>query len=288
MSLRDSYFNGPSGLQQQMDAAFANGIAYVGVGANDISTLSLGDRNGSNLAAGNGIQGFYFSYATPSANYIMWMYVNGEIAPTVAGNLIQVTILSGDSSTAVAGKIAAAMNAIANAPFSCIASANVVQMSNNVSGVVILPISVGTLGGTAAVAQAQAGIAPTGNYAALQNGLQQAAVGGKQDFIVLCLGTGNMSSSILRANNGNNLALRAFFAGVYQALASQQIYNYQVNLLLDISTNSSTNVIFKFCFGRRFQYAPVNLDSLTCPPAGSALMGGGSNGSCGCNGGSMY
>src|ERR1035437_342438 len=101
MSLRDSYFNGPSGLQQQMDAAFANGIAYVGVGANDISTLSLGNRNGSNLGAGNSNPGFYFSYATPTANYIMWMFINGEVAPSVAGTMVQVTILSSDNSTAV-------------------------------------------------------------------------------------------------------------------------------------------------------------------------------------------
>src|ERR1035437_4959764 len=122
MSLRDSYFNGPNGIQQQMDAAFANGIAYVGVGANDISTLSLGDRNGSNLGGGNGSPGLYFSYATPSANYVMWMYVNGELAPSVAGTLVQVTILSGDNSTAVALKIAAAMNAVVGAPFTSMAN----------------------------------------------------------------------------------------------------------------------------------------------------------------------
>ena len=145
MSLRDSYLNGPTGLQQQMDAAFANGIAYVGTGASDISTLSLGDRNGSNLGAGSGQPGLYFSYASPSANYVMWMYVNGEIAPSVSGNLIQVTILSGDSSTAVAAKIAVAMNAIANSPFSSMSSANVVSMQNNVSGIVILPVSAGLL-----------------------------------------------------------------------------------------------------------------------------------------------
>ena len=265
MSLRDSYFNGPTGIQSQMDAAFANGIAYIGVGANDITTLSLGDRNGSNLAAGNTSPGLYSTYATPSANYVMWMYVNGEIAPSVAGTLVQVTILSSDNSTAVAMKIAAAMNAIVGSPFSCISAANVITMNNNVSGVVILPASVGTLGGTAAVAQAQAGIAPTGQYSALQTALQQAAAGGKQNFRVVTQGTGNMNAAILRANNGHNLALRAFLAGIYQALATQQIYNYQVQLQLDISTTASTNVIFNFGFARRFKYTPVNLDSLTCP-----------------------
>jgi hypothetical protein len=269
MSLRDSYYNGPNGIQQQMDAAFANGIAYVGVGANDISTLSLGDRNGSNLGAGSGFPGKYFSYATPSANYVMWMFLAGELAPSVAGTLVQVTILSGDNSTAVAAKIAAAMNAIVNMPFSSVSSADVVTMQNSVAGVVILPVSAGTLGGTAVVAQAQAGIAPTGQYSALQQALQNAAAGGKQDFRVVTLGTGNMNTSILRASNGNNLALRAFFAGVYQALAIQQIYDYQVRLQLDISSSASTNVVFNFSFGRRFKHAPVNLDSLTCPSQAS-------------------
>ena len=285
MSLRDSYLNGPTGLQQQMDAAFANGIAYVGTGASDISTLSLGDRNGSNLGAGSGQPGLYFSYASPSANYVMWMYVNGEIAPSVSGNLIQVTILSGDSSTAVAAKIAVAMNAIANSPFSSMSSANVVSMQNNVSGIVILPVSAGTLGGTSAVAQQKAGTAPTGQYSALQQALQNAAAAGQQDFRVVTQGTGSMNAVTLRACNGNNLALRSFLAGIYYALAGQEIYSYQVQLLLDVSTNAGTNVIFKFGFGRRFQNAPINLDPLSFPNNGGFISCGAGHiggGGCGC------
>lgn len=282
MSLRDSYYNGPNGSQQQMDAAFANGIAYVGVGGSDISTLSLGDRNGSNLGVGSGSPGKYFTYATPSANYVFWMLVGGEIAPSVAGTLVPVTILSGDNSTQVAAKIAATMNTVVNTPFASTSAASVVNMVNSVAGVVILPVSAGTLGGTAVVAQAQAGIAPTGVYSQLQQALANAAAAGQQDFRVVAQGTGNMNAAILRAANGNNLALRAFFAGIYQALADQQIYDYQVRLQLDISTTSSTNVIFNFGFGRRFRSAPVNLDSLTCPPSQTAF----SSGNCGCNDGS--
>ncbi len=284
MSLRDSYFNGPGGIQMQMDAAFANGIAYVGVGANDISTLSLGDRNGSNLGAGNTNPGLYFTYATPSANFVMWMYVNGEVAPSVAGSLVQVTILNSDSSTQVAAKIAAAMNAVVGGPFSDTSSASVVSMMNSVSGVVILPVSVGTLGGTAAVAQVQAGLAPTGNYSTLQQALANAAAAGQQDFRVIAMGTGNMNAATLRACNGNNLALRSFFAGIYYALAGQKIYNYQIQLLLDISTVASTNVIFKFSFGRRYNNAPVNLEPLACPTNGFVGCGSGHQmgGSCGC------
>jgi hypothetical protein len=213
MSLRDSYFNGSNGIQQQMDAAFQAGIAYVGVGANDISTLSLGDRDGSNLAAGSGNPGKYFSYASPSANYVMWIYVSGELAPSVAGTLVQVTVLSGDSSTVVAQKIAAAMNSIVGTPFSSMSNANVVTMQNSASGVVILPVSAGNLGGTSVVAQAQAGLAPTGQYSTLQQALQNAAAAGQQDFRLVTQGTGNMNGVTLRACNGNNLALRSFFSG---------------------------------------------------------------------------
>lgn len=291
MSLRDSYYNGPNGSQQQMDAAFANGIAYVGVGGQDDSTLSLGDRNGSNLGAGSGQPGKYFTYATPSANYVFWMWVAGEVAPSVAGTLVQVNILVGDNSTQVAAKIAAAMNAIVNTPFASSSVAGNVNMVNSVAGLVILPVSAGTLGGTAVVAQAVAGIPPTGVYASLQQALANAAAAGQQDFRVVTLGTGNMNSAILRASNGNNLALRAFFAGVYQALADQQIYDYQVRLQLDISTTASTNVIFNFGFGRRFKSAPVNLDSLNCPPSLSAYAQGNcgcSSSGCGCSGVRSY
>lgn len=285
MSLRDSYFSGPSGLQMQMDAAFANGIAYIGTGASDSSTLSLGDRNGSNLGAGTGVAGFYFTYASTTANYAFYMVVSGEVAPAGAFTAIPVVLTSGDNSTVVATKIAAAMNAVLNTPFSATSTASVVSMTNNTAGMVIVPVSAGTLGGTAAVAQATAGIAPTGNYTALQNGLAAAAAGGQQDFRIVCQGTGSMNSVTLRACNGNNLALRSFFAGIYQALATQQIYNYQVQLYLDISTNSGTNVIFKFGFGRRFQNAPVNLDPLSCATngfIGSCGSGHMSGGSCGC------
>ena len=364
MSLRDSYFNGSTGVQQQMDAAFASGIAYVGTGVNDISTLSLGDRNGSNLSAGPGNQGLYFSYATPSANYVFWISINSEVAPAVSGTIIQVVLLSGDTSTQVAAKISAAMNTVIGSPFQCTSAANVVSMQNTVAGIVILPVSVGTLNythasysgtiagtstavvitantlgpsgaavvltftgsnsissaistwntanpsnavtltsgdgtqipsvgtispsggqvGLAAVAQYQAGVAPTGAYSQLMQALMNGAAAGQQDFRVLVQGTGAMNSLTLRACNGNNLALRSFFAGIYYALAGQQIYSYQVQLLLDISTTSSTNVIFRFTFNRRFHNAPINLEPLNCASTGIISCGPNhlTGGSCGC------
>lgn len=250
MSLRDSYFSGPSGLHQQMDGAFQAGIDFVGAGTVDSSTLDLGDRNGSNLGAGSGQPGKYFTYSSPTVNYAMWIYVNGEIAPTVANaTLVQVSVLVGDSATQVAAKIATAMNAITGEPFSVVSSADVVTMQNNVVGAAVLPISVGTLGGTAAVNQVQAGVNPTGNFATLQSSLVSAAAQGQMEFRVLIQGTGTANAQYLRGRNGHNIYLRSFFAGIMYALAQQQIYDYQVQLILDISTNAATNVLFHFNFG---------------------------------------
>lgn len=271
MSLRDSYFNGPSGLSQQMDAAFAAGEAYVGAGSDDQSTLALGDRNGSNLGTGSAVAAKYFTYATTTANYVMYFVVSGEIAPAVSGTLVPVTILSGDSATQVAAKVATAMNAISNTPFSCTSTADVVDLNGTVAGPVILPISAGTLGGTAAVAQVQAGVAPTGNFGALQSALSAAAAAGQLEFKLIVAGTGSANSVYLRGRNGDNLYLRAFFAGVLQAMAEQQIYDYQVGLELDISTIQGTNVIFHFNFGSQHHNKPhVRLEPLnSCTPCGT-------------------
>lgn len=267
MSLRDSYFNGPSGLQQQMDAAFQAGIDYVGAGTDDLSTLDLQDRNGSNLGAGSGNPGFYFLYASPTITYAMWMYVSGEIAPTIpTATLVQVSILVGDSATQVATKIATAMNAISGTPFSVTSSADVVTMENNVAGALVIPISLGTIGGTAAVNQVTAGVNPSGNFSTLQSALVAAAAQGQLRFKILVQGTGSANAQYLRARNGRNLYLSSFFAGVMQAMADQQIYNYQLRLQLDISTNAATNVIFRFNFGTNTKSSSVNTEPLTSMP----------------------
>lgn len=263
MSLRDSYFNGPTGIQQQMDAAFQAGVAYVGAGVQDESTLNLYGMTGSALAAGSGNPGKYFTYSSPTATYAMWFYISGELPPSVVNaTLVQVTVLSGDSPTQVAAKVATAMNAIGSMPFSVTSSSDVVTMINNVAGGVVTPISVGTLGGTAAVNQVRAGVNPTGNYATLQGSLVAAAAQGLNRFRILIQGTGTGNSTYLRYRNGHNLYLSSFFAGVLQAMASENIYDYQVSLTLDISTNSSTNVIFNFNFSGDVKSERVNLEPL--------------------------
>jgi hypothetical protein len=264
MSLRDSYFNGPSGIQQQMDAAFQAGVAYVGAGVADQSTLNLYGMSGSSLAAGSSNPGKYFTYSSPTATYAMWFYVSGEVAPSVSNaTLVQVTVLSGDSPTQVAAKVATAMNAIGGTPFSAISSSSVVTMTNNVVGGTVTPISVGTLGGTATVAQVVAGVNSTGNFSVLQSALVAAAAQGLTKFHVIIQGTGTGNGVYLRYRNGRNMYLSSFFAGILQAMASEEIYDYQVSLTLDISVNSSTNVIFGFNFSGEHNSSRVNLEPLT-------------------------
>lgn len=344
MSLRDSYFNGPSGIQQQMDGAFAAGVAYVGAGETDSSVLELGDRNGSNLSRGSGMPGAYFTYSTPTGIYAMWMSINGqEIAPTVSASLIQVDLTNSDNGVQVASKIAAAMNNISGKPFSVTSLTNIVSMSPNVAGAVVTPINVGTLNytyasftgvitgtatsvtitsnfagpagatvsltftgsntisqaintwnvanplnsvtltsgdgtqipsagsqglsggtaGTAVATQLTPGVNPTGNFSVLQSALTAAAAQGLTDFRVLIQGTGTGNAVYLRYRNGHNQYLGAFFAGIRQALAAENIYDYQCGLTLDISTNSSANVIFSFHFGSHIRKESVNLEPLT-------------------------
>lgn len=250
MSLRDSYFNGATGIQQQMDDAFEAGVAYVGAGLVDKSLLELNDRDGTALSAGSGQPGKYFLCSSPTAVYCFWMSVAGEIAPTIVGaTMVPVSLLLADTVDQVAVKISAALNAQAGPTFESEPVGDNVTIDNIVPGVVIQPISVGTLGGLAAVEQSQAGVNPTGNFLTLQSGLINAAAQGLTCFVVTVQGTGAVNAGWLRANNGNNLLLKSFFSGIHAGLAEQNIYQYQCRLVLNVQDRVNTNVDFHFDFG---------------------------------------
>jgi hypothetical protein len=51
MSLKTDYFDGLTGLHANLNNAFASGVALIGTGVTEISSLDLGDRNGSNVGA---------------------------------------------------------------------------------------------------------------------------------------------------------------------------------------------------------------------------------------------
>lgn len=86
------------------------------------------------------------------------------------------------------------------------------------------------------------------NLSALSAALIDEAAQGQTKFTVTVTGTGTVSAAYLRANNGNNLLKQAFFAGIQDGLAGQDIYSYECSLSLDISDSVNTNVNFNFTF----------------------------------------
>lgn len=110
------------------------------------------------------------------------------------------------------------------------------------------------VGGTGLNSQMDAAFAAgqayvTTNLTPLSAALLAAAAQGQLQFSAVMTGTGSVNAGYLRANNGNNLLLKSFFAGIIDEMSIQQIYHYQVFLKLDVSDNVNTNVIFCFNFG---------------------------------------
>lgn len=88
----------------------------------------------------------------------------------------------------------------------------------------------------------------TANSTAISNALKDNAAQGKTKFTVTLSGTGTLSAAYLRANNGNNLLLKAFLAGITDELASQDIYSYECTPALNVSDSINTNVDLNFNF----------------------------------------
>lgn len=86
------------------------------------------------------------------------------------------------------------------------------------------------------------------NNATLSAGLIAAAAAGTTKFTVNILGVGGLNAGYLRANNGNNLLLKSFFAGIVDGLAAQAIYNYECTPTLNVSDTVNTSVDFNFNF----------------------------------------
>lgn len=86
------------------------------------------------------------------------------------------------------------------------------------------------------------------NLATLSAALIDAAAQGKTSFTVSISGTGALNAAYLRSNNANNLLTKAFFAGIQNGLAAQDIYNYECTLALNVADTVNTGVDFKFNF----------------------------------------
>ncbi len=88
----------------------------------------------------------------------------------------------------------------------------------------------------------------TTNLSTLSAALIDAAAQGKTKFTVTTTGTGSLNGGYLRANKGDNLLLKAFFSGIQNGLAAQDIYNYECSLVLNVTDTVDTKVDFNFNF----------------------------------------
>jgi hypothetical protein len=83
----------------------------------------------------------------------------------------------------------------------------------------------------------------TDSLATITTELQAAAAAGKITFTV------NLITSYQTANlRLNGLLLKAYLAGVTQALAAEDIYSYEVTPALNTSSNTDTSIDLKFNF----------------------------------------
>lgn len=88
----------------------------------------------------------------------------------------------------------------------------------------------------------------TANLSTLSTALKSMAAQGLTKLTVTVTGTGTLNAGYLRANNGNNLLLKSFFAGITDGLAAQSIYSYECSLSLNVAEIINTNVDFIFNF----------------------------------------
>lgn len=246
MSLKYDYYNGLTGLNQTLDAAFDAGFAFVGAGVEEESILDIGTNNGTTLATAS--TGLYVDVPDVSGvTHRMWFFVASETAPSGAGvQLTQVNIGSGDNSATFATKLAAALNGLLNQPFSATAYGSAVDIVCNLAGVTNGHANVGTLVNNAFAVLVTAGTAPSGNFLQIQAFLKSMAAQGLTSS-VLTVAT-SFQPVYLRANNANNLLLKAYLAGVQSGLAAQNIYNYECTLDLNTSDTVTTGVDFNFNF----------------------------------------
>jgi len=248
MTLKQDYFDGLTGLHQKLKDAFEAGIAFVGSGTQQVSSLDLGDRDGTALDQVGAVAGYYFDVSTPADGYRVWFKVDTEVAPSSSGRtLVQVAVLSSDTRAEVAAKIQTTLLQLPNLPFEVEMVGDSLLITNLTAG--SAPgIALGTLGGTAVVDTITSGVGATGSYVTLQNELKNNAAQGKTKFTVSLTPTAGINSAYLRQNNGDNLLKKAYFAGIQQGLASADIYNYECALVLNLSDNSATKVDFNFNF----------------------------------------
>ncbi len=278
MALKDSYYEGNSGLFAQLEAAFQAGIAFVGASANETDVLILSGVNGTTLTQ-PAAPGLYFDFSSPSVDYRFWFFISTETAPAAGGrNLVQVAVLSGDSAIIVASKLAAAINIMVNVPFDASNQGDTVSITSNVAGPANNAPSDGTLANGSSISVTVPGITATGNYTTIQAALAANAAQGLKNFCVNIPTTYN--NAILRGPSysygnkcghnmnynqcsvcscngqpqqprsgmGQNLIAKAYLNGIQYALAGNQLYEFEVHANLNLSQTPDTSIDLNFTF----------------------------------------
>lgn len=247
MSLKTDYFDGLTGLHQNLNRAFDAGVAFVGTGVTEVSSLDLGDRSGANIGAGSGIAGIYFDIDGLGSGYRLWMYVSGEIAPASAGRqLIQVTISGSATRAQTASTIMDALEAISGSPFDVTMIGDSLRIETSGPKTITNHLTLSSGWGTAVAALVQAGSDATGNFSTIRSALLTKASEGQTKFVVNLIASFNPSA--LRANKGDNLLLKAHLAGIQKGLSDQQLYDYEVTPTLNVSDTIITSIDLNFTF----------------------------------------
>ena len=138
------------------------------------------------------------------------------------------------------------MELVSGEPFTADNVEDVVRFTGNGPGPGLNAPSVGTVGGSASVTVVTAGLMPSGQYTAIQAGLQQNAAAGLKKFTITVPTT--FAPAALRGNKGDNLILKAHVAGISQGLADQEIYSYQCAPTLNTSDTVDTKIDLNFTF----------------------------------------
>lgn len=84
------------------------------------------------------------------------------------------------------------------------------------------------------------------NLSTISAALIDAAAAGKTSFTTTIVTS--YQPAILRGNNGNNLILKAYLAGIQQGLANQDIYNYECTPKLNVADSVDTKIDLNFNF----------------------------------------
>jgi hypothetical protein len=186
MSLKTDFYEGVTGLQNQLNLAFQAGVAFVGSGAEEVSYLDFQGITGSALTVG-AVPGLYWTLPTAQGGvvYTVWYFVSSEIAPVAPSTtLVQVTVLNSDSAIQVATKTMNVLNALVNSPVAVTQVANVLTIANTIAGALATHVSIGTLPGTASAAVITAGSGPSGSFTQIQTALVYNASLGNTRFTI--------------------------------------------------------------------------------------------------------